>query len=636
MSENLGKNIAEIFRDKYVIPLYQRNYAWREDEIVQLLQDIFVSFKSNSQSHYYIGSLVVLKRRNGIFEVIDGQQRLTTLSLIVRLLEKHQSPVLSYDSRPAVEEFFETFFKNPDAIDTLSSPETFYLKEAVHTIKESVISNGADEVRLSSWSVEDKSKFADFLMNNVYLVRVEIPEDTDVASYFEIMNNRGEQLQKHEILKALRMAKLESNVEQKTFAKIWDACSQMNVPIQKMFSSEDRKTFFGENYDSFISNLSDTIQADASSDTIQADASSDTIQADALKIDDILNNNDCITANSKSDLPIEDSDEYHSIIDWPNFLMHVLKLYKEDIPLNEKFLLDSYKEASIEPLGFIQTLLYCRVVFDRFVVKQEYDPKEEDGFSWTLTKPTINGNQLDYVSSFTEKKKQNNLIKVLSMLQVTYRSRTYKNWLFELLKWFYDRRNNIVLNDVSADTLLPILNQYVLDKYLELKLNLPPFSQATQTGNKDDWGNTYCAGTKTPHFLLNFIDYLYWLKKDDYNIDDFDFKYWNSVEHHLARNKAANIEGAEQYIDNLGNLCLISKSSNSRLSDRVVQEKVDFYGSGNIGPKRQRMYAKTKEKSYTWGQQQICTHYKEVCGLLNDAEEILGVEKPSTSEESIK
>ena len=109
MSENLGKNIAEIFRDKYVIPLYQRNYAWREDEIVQLLQDIFVSFKSNSKSHYYIGSLVVLKRRNGIFEVIDGQQRLTTLSLIVRLLEKHQSPVLSYDSRPAVEEFFETY-----------------------------------------------------------------------------------------------------------------------------------------------------------------------------------------------------------------------------------------------------------------------------------------------------------------------------------------------------------------------------------------------------------------------------------------------------------------------------------------------------------------------------------------------
>ncbi len=628
MSENLGKNIAEIFRDKYVIPLYQRNYAWREDEIVQLLQDIFVSFKSNSQSHYYIGSLVVLKRRNGIFEVIDGQQRLTTLSLIVRLLEKHQSPVLSYDSRPAVEKFFETFFKKPDEIDTLSSQETFYLKEAVHTIKESVISNGADEVRLSSWSVEDKDKdkdksaFADFLMNNVYLVRVEIPEDTDVASYFEIMNNRGEQLQKHEILKALMMAELKDDVKQKTFAKIWDACSQMNVPIQKMFSSEDRKTFFGENYDSFDEKaiVGNTQQNETSA---------------TFNIDNILKG-ECSQSSQEISSTIEDPDEYRSIIDWPNFLMHVLKLYKEDIPLNEKFLL-SYKEVSIDkPWGFIQTLLYCRVVFDCFVVKQKYDPEKEDGFSWTLTKPKINGNQSVYENSFDEE----NLIKVLSMLQVTYRSRTYKNWLFELLKWFYNDGNKVELNKVNAGDLLKFLNKYVWVKYSELELNLPPFSQETQTGNKDDWVDTYCAGTGTPHFLFNFIDYLYWLKKDayktkDFEFKEFDFKYWNSVEHHLAQNKAANIAGAERYIDNLGNLCLISKSSNSRLSDRVVQEKVDFYGSGNIGPKRQRMYAKT-ETPYTWGEEQICAHYKEVCGLLNEAKKILGVEDSSTSGESIK
>ena len=110
--ENLGKNIKEIFQDKYVIPLYQRNYAWREDEIVQLLQDIFVTFKRSNKTHYYIGSLVVLKRHNGTFEVIDGQQRLTTLSLLVRLLECYQYSVLSYDSRPTVEDFFDVFYKN--------------------------------------------------------------------------------------------------------------------------------------------------------------------------------------------------------------------------------------------------------------------------------------------------------------------------------------------------------------------------------------------------------------------------------------------------------------------------------------------------------------------------------------------
>ena len=266
-------------------------------------------------------------------------------------------------------------------------------------------------------------------------------------------------------------------------------------------------------------------------------------------------------------------------------------------------------------------MLYCRVVFDRFVVKQEYDPKEEDGFSWTLTKPTINGNQLVYENSFDESY-QKNLIKVLSMLQVTYRSRTYKNWLFELLKWFYkggEKGEKKVLNSVSAEVLLNFLNEYVWGRYSALKSSV-----------KKEEESLHNRGTGTSHFLFNFIDYLYWLKKGDYNIQDFDFKYWNSVEHHLAQNKAANIAGAERYINNLGNLCLISKSSNSRLSDRLVQEKVEFYGSGNIGPKRQRMYAKTKN-SNTWGEKEICNHYNEVCNLLKDAENILGVKTTSNT-----
>ena len=106
---NLNKTLSQIWLDDYVVPLYQRNYAWQESQIQQLLQDIYDNSKS-PESNYFIGSLVVLKRPDGIYEVIDGQQRLTTLHIICKTLNLLHIPHLTYDSRPEVEEFFKGLF----------------------------------------------------------------------------------------------------------------------------------------------------------------------------------------------------------------------------------------------------------------------------------------------------------------------------------------------------------------------------------------------------------------------------------------------------------------------------------------------------------------------------------------------
>lgn len=88
---NLDKNLIEILNNKYIVPLYQRNFAWSEDEISRLLQDIYENFEKDPNSKYYIGSLIVLKRKNGDFEVIDGQQRLTAVTLISKALDHPSS-----------------------------------------------------------------------------------------------------------------------------------------------------------------------------------------------------------------------------------------------------------------------------------------------------------------------------------------------------------------------------------------------------------------------------------------------------------------------------------------------------------------------------------------------------------------
>ena len=109
--EKLDKTISEIWESDYIIPLYQRNYAWGETQITRLLQDIHEAMRKKQTSNYYIGSLVVLERPDGLFEVIDGQQRLTTLHLLCKTLESLQKPHLSYESRPEVEDFFTQLFR---------------------------------------------------------------------------------------------------------------------------------------------------------------------------------------------------------------------------------------------------------------------------------------------------------------------------------------------------------------------------------------------------------------------------------------------------------------------------------------------------------------------------------------------
>ena len=80
---------------EYVIPMYQRNYTWEEGEITQLIQDVIDYLPKEGQDarNYYIGSLVVYERPDTkipVFEIIDGQQRLTTLSLLTSYLKNFQ------------------------------------------------------------------------------------------------------------------------------------------------------------------------------------------------------------------------------------------------------------------------------------------------------------------------------------------------------------------------------------------------------------------------------------------------------------------------------------------------------------------------------------------------------------------
>ncbi|MFQ5715473.1 MAG: DUF262 domain-containing protein [Nitrospinales bacterium] len=77
----------------FAVPEYQRSYVWDEDRVNELLEDLLFAFENNSESEYFLGSLVLREFeddsagvKHRAFDVLDGQQRLTTLLLLFAVI----------------------------------------------------------------------------------------------------------------------------------------------------------------------------------------------------------------------------------------------------------------------------------------------------------------------------------------------------------------------------------------------------------------------------------------------------------------------------------------------------------------------------------------------------------------------
>lgn len=288
-------SIAQIYNgDKatYEVPIYQRNYAWGKDEIFALIQDVYDASISGKKT-YFIGTLVSFHKGDQIYEVIDGQQRLTTINIALKALDVPVQNKLTYRAR-----------KKSD--DTIKSIPNFQIDEKDYGIIKGFefAKNAINEIVPDD--DENRQDFKNFFQDNVHLIHYQVPKDIDLNHYFEIMNSRGEQLEKHEIIKA-RLIETLNDTDKEKFNHLWESCSDMNVYIQKKY----RKTnIFGSNPCDF--NVDDF---------------------DALpKVD--KESNKKFTINKLIDSPIADNqteeldkpDTFQLIMDFSNFLLIVLKL----------------------------------------------------------------------------------------------------------------------------------------------------------------------------------------------------------------------------------------------------------------------------------------------------------------------
>lgn len=551
----------------YVIPRYQRAYAWQDKEIVQLIDDI-ADF--DSTGYYYIGSLVVSKvnGRDNTFEVVDGQQRLTTLFLLLNYLVFKDGLAaglveqrLSFDCRDnsnytlsCIQELMQEklSFESEDRIE-------HSIRNGVKAIKQKFENDGIEI-----------NKFIERLQR-VVLFRIEVPQNTDLNRYFEIMNTRGEQLEQHDILKAQLMGSIGCREEQELFSEIWDACSDMTGYVQMHFSPAIRETLFGNKWDS----LQET-------ELGKIDFNSGNKERGNYSIKDIIKN-DFKVDNVDGTLDDGTHLRFESIIDFPDFLLHSLRVFvkKERINvelgslLDDKKLLDDFnrvmnseefkEKKKLFAESFIIHLLKTRYLFDKYIVKREYTGDDNDG-KWSLKElkqaGSYNRKTAYYVntalktagewcSTFEPRNKESLMIQ--SALRVSYTSPKVMHWITELLLWVLDDSNTPAELTTAAER---IAARATKENFLDKK--------------------DYELGVKTPHIVFNFLDYLLW-KKDKISYADFEFEFRNSVEHWYPQNPSDGSFSEWEEVDTFGNLCIISRNVNSKFSNLSPKSKMQSY-----------------------------------------------------------
>ncbi len=574
--------------DKYLVPIYQRNYEWEKEQISKLIEDIN-SISDNEK--YYLGTLVTFHRNDDKYELIDGQQRHTTLNLIKSFLSgKNIDFNLEFQSRPECEFFikslsingFEKLYENEKSIN---------LYRGIQIIKDIFQEMGID-----------KNTFSNKFFNQTFLFRTELPKDTDLNHYFEIMNNRGEQLEKHEILKAQLMDVLKEDPKKgNAFSKIWDACSYMGDYVWNNFAKDDALKIFNLDFEKITLDIFESVEN--KNKVKSSDDNKNTIE-------DILKNH-AIPVNFSQEEQ-EKSDKYRSVVDFSTFLLYVYHILstEKNTSFDDKKLLEVFKDYSDSEI-FIIELLKTRIYFDKYIVKNDLSNENES--KWGIRNFEISNNEIKTKETAFDGSDIEDKIEMLqAMFYYSSISNDKKEWLLHLLKErpqtdreiyqnlkkdFKENIKGIDLNDLKYPEVSTKIFYYFEYMLWEFYIDEVQRKEIESVEN----------------LLFKKVS----IKKNEFN--KFRFRQLNSKEHLLSQNKfhtfKEQLNLKDKYLDSFANLCLISSSENSSASNDNHSEKKDRFGKSEISLKRLMMFESFKDND--WNTLAMEEHLSDMQYLLD-------------------
>lgn len=638
--------LAKITEDRiaFNVPIYQRLYVWGDDQIETLLEDLRTAFQQGEKPFYLGGTLVVETMdsdQTPSLDLIDGQQRFTTLwmmSLVWREAlepflviprEVGSRPRISFPIRPDVDAFFAAHIRgdeskepgNSSIVDALSRLESF---------------------RKGFGQPQEFTRFVSFVFEKVRLVLTRVPLKTDLNKLFEVINNRGVQLQHHEILKARLLRFLSNDTgERDRYATLWDACSHMPGYVERNLRDASGIR---------IANLFDN---DESARGIEALGNADSVltalfeqrtrvrEGDALDVEAVLLQ-PYTTSSDKLNQDIEphEAREVRSILSFPLLLQHTLRIWlarnnRHDLPrILDKQLLNLFslhfltsETGANEVRSFIRLLWETRYAFDKHIIKWVRIDKDEEHLICRLY---LNTSEKSRTLQRPRPESNQPFALLQSMLYHSQQITTHY-WLTPLLSYLLahpyanseERLNylrhldNHLLCSKDPRLLAERSNDFVRQPMKKAEL-----VDIEAILSKPD-------GLRFPHYWFYKLEFVLWhlnsINLNSKEMASFRMTAKNSIEHISPQSPQLDPNGkpldrdkvSPAILDTFGNLSLVSRSLNSEYGNKPYNEKQPHFNNRN----RDRIDSLKMAAIYrspTWGDDEAVAHQAEMITILKD------------------
>ena len=505
----MGKvKLCEGLKNKYIIPCFQREYSWGEEEIEELVKNIL---NTKNDENYCLGIITVKVNKNNKM-LIDGQQRLTTLYMIAIYcgyiekveeinLESEYDLILNEQSNNLKKIFSMT--SNDNEFDKLP----LNLKIAWKIIKNKI-------------SDADKEKIKEKIKNNLYYYEINLDDKVNINHYFEVMNSRGIQLSRSDIIKSFLMNRLDDDIDKSRLNYLWYNLEKMNNTL------DDIKSFKEVNKKNNVKYLT---------------------------INNIISQKN--NFNTSYQIEQNNKDYDNSILNFEYFLLYSIRIYKnkdkENYDSSGEFnledLIKEYKDEFIhknseEIIEYLNFLISIKKIYDKYIVK--YDKIKD---TWQLD---INNEKIKLIQS---------------CLRVSFINRRLMHWIYITLKYVY---NNKDINEY-----VNFMEKYIKEKYIKNFIN----------DNKDNNYRTGFDTPVIVLNYLDYLMKINYKKviesipeSKDIEFEKFTFKFRNSIEHFMPRTDE-NGEPNEDWVDNFGNLALLAYGTNTKMQNANPLEKATHF-----------------------------------------------------------
>lgn len=270
----INQTISEIFSCDgiYKIPNYQRQYSWTNDQLDSLWGDLYEAYQNKNDGNdcYFLGSIVVVNDGKGYYELIDGQQRITTLMILMNVLvkdfpeinqnnddifvadkEKIQNCIMFQGRRnrlqlqtdPKYDSLFNDIIINCDTFSDLEEPTKKELKQDDPQYKY-INSAVFFYNKLSVLSSDDLDNFINFIFYSTNIIKIECTNQSFAIKLFQVLNDRGLDLSPADIVKSYIIGKYEQDDEtgKQIFNNNWKNIEDMSK--QYGFKIDDFIVFY--------------------------------------------------------------------------------------------------------------------------------------------------------------------------------------------------------------------------------------------------------------------------------------------------------------------------------------------------------------------------------------------------------